>query len=98
SVSRRVAIDTREQRGWFLLNSCRRKNAKAQTWKEQPGGFGSRARLHGNDVCLWSTCGQERDDQASSRGCGKRRHILGYRRRRWSFQQLRTCRRGTSSL
>src|SRR5260370_31730820 len=38
----------------LLVIARRRKNAEAQTWKKQLGSFGSRARLHGNELFLRS--------------------------------------------
>src|ERR1017187_6103928 len=51
-------------------------NAKAQTWKERPGGFGSWARLHGNELFLWSAQRQAGDDVSNPGGRGTRRHVL----------------------
>jgi len=44
------------------------ENAEAQTWKQQPGSIGARARLHANE--LWRQPGwrQAGDDLFSSRG------------------------------
>src|SRR6058998_1493632 len=36
-------------------------NEKAQTWKKQSGSVGHRPRLHGNELRLWSGCGQKGD-------------------------------------
>src|SRR5215468_3369677 len=51
-------------------------NANAQTWEKQFGSVGDRARLHGNELCLWPSPGQERDDFIDSGGRRARRHIL----------------------
>src|ERR1700690_4483617 len=48
------------------IRFVRRNNAKAQTWKKQLRSIGHRARLHGNELRLWSSCGQEGDDLSDS--------------------------------
>src|SRR6266704_1493094 len=61
----------------------RRNNAKAQTWKTQLGCFGSRARLHGNELFLWSTSRQAGDDHSSPGSRGTRHNIFRYGRGLW---------------
>src|ERR1700730_17690164 len=64
-----------------------RSNAKAQTWKEQPGSVSAGARLHGHELRLRSGGGHARDDLADSIGRRTRRDLLRHRRSLWPVRQ-----------
>src|SRR6266850_5562459 len=67
---------TPSYRSLILLE--RNDSAKTQAWKEQPGGFGARARLHGHDLFLRPGRRQAGDDQPSPFGRRTRRDLLRY--------------------
>ena len=76
----------------------RRHNAKAQTRKEQPGGFRPRAGLHGNELRLWPGRGQAGDDRVDPHGGRTRRHLLRYRGSVRPVHERRAGRRGPGSV
>src|SRR6266853_1731903 len=73
----------------------RRNNAETQTWKQQLGSLGSRARLYGNERWLRSGKRQEGNDLVDPDGCRTWRHIFRHRRSLWSLHKRRT--RGRSA-
>ena len=63
---------------------------KRKLGKKRPGSFGSRARLHGNELRLRSACRQAGDDLSAAGGRRTRHHILRYGRGLWSVYERRT--------
>ena len=74
------------------------KNAEAQTWKQQLGSFGYRARLHGHELPSWSRPRQECNDSADPQSSGAWRYLFRYRRSLRPIHQRRTCGRSTFSV
>src|ERR1035441_2684876 len=79
------------------IQFVRRNNAKAETWKKQLRSLGHRARLHGNELRLWSGCGQKGDDLSDSVCRRTWRNVLRHRRSLRSFHQRRTRGRSAGS-
>src|SRR6185437_14261571 len=52
--------------GHLAAVSKRSGNAKTQAWKKQSGSIGDGFWLHGNELFLWPSQRQERDDRSSS--------------------------------
>ena len=57
------------------------KNAEAQTWKQQLGSFGYRARLHGHELLSRPRRRQECNDSADPQSSGAWRYLIRYRRK-----------------
>jgi quercetin dioxygenase-like cupin family protein len=56
------------------------KQCRSANLEKRPGSFGSRARLHGNELFLRSAQRQAGDDHSDPGSRGTRHHILRYRR------------------
>src|ERR1017187_1776482 len=76
----------------------RRANAEAQAWKEQPGSFGARTRLHGHELRLRPGWGHAGDDVAPTVSPRTRRYILRHRRSLRPLHPRRTRRRGSCTV
>src|ERR1700704_6261775 len=75
----------------------RRNNAETQTWKQQLGSLGSRARLYGNERWLRSGKREEGNDLVDPDGCRTWHHIFRQRRSLWSLHKRRTRGRSAGS-
>ena len=71
---------------------------KRKLGTKQPGSFGYRARLHGNELWLRSAWRQAGDDLTAPGGRRTRRHILRYRRSLRPVHERRTRGRSPRSV
>src|SRR5271166_569195 len=80
------------------LKDRRSKNAEAQTWKQQLGSVGYRARLHGHELPSRPRPRQEFNDSADPQSSGAWRYLIRYRRSLRPVHQRRTCGRSAFSF